>query len=59
MKIDEIKEIARNHNIKVGKAKKSDLVRAIQQAEGNQPCFDTLTSGECGQAACLWRGDCV
>ena len=59
MKIDEIKEIARQHNIKIGKAKKSDLVRSIQQAEGNQQCFDTNISGKCGQNACLWREDCV
>jgi hypothetical protein len=59
MRIDQIKEIARLHNLKVAKAKKSDLVRAIQQAEGNRPCFDSNSSGECGQAACLWREDCV
>jgi ABC-type transporter Mla MlaB component len=59
MKNDEIKEIAKRHNIKVGKAKKSDLVRAIQQAEGNLPCFDSNSSDQCGQDACLWRGDCA
>ena len=30
MKIDEIKGIAKQHRIKLGKAKKSELVRAIQ-----------------------------
>jgi hypothetical protein len=59
MKIDEIKEIAKKHGIKAGKAKKGDLVRAIQQAEGNNPCFDTDSSGQCGQPACMWRGDCT
>jgi len=59
MKFDEIKEIAKLHHIKVGKAKKSDLVRAIQQAEGNLPCFDSSSSEECGQHACFWREDCV
>lgn len=59
MNIDSIKEIAKKHNIKPGKAKKSDLVRMIQQAEGNSPCFDTGYSGECGQVACLWREDCT
>jgi hypothetical protein len=34
-------------------------VRSIQQAEGNQQCFDTKISGECGQHACLWREDCA
>ena len=58
MKITEIKDIAKRHNIKVSKAKKSDLVRAIQQSEGNNPCFDSNSSGQCGQDACLWRDDC-
>ena len=59
MKIDEIKKLAKKHNIAVGKARKSDLVRAIQQAEGNPPCFDTNYATDCGQNECLWREDCV
>ena len=58
MKLDEIKEIAKQHNIKVGKMKKADLVRAIQQSEGNKVCFETGTSDICGQPDCLWREDC-
>ncbi|MDU0458438.1 MAG: SAP domain-containing protein [Geobacteraceae bacterium] len=59
MRIDEIKEIARNRGVRTGKVKKSELVRAIQLAEGNRPCFDSDSSGECGQSDCLWRKDCV
>ena len=58
MKIDDVRKIATQHGIKAGKAKKSDLVRAIQQAEGHQPCFDSDSSAHCGQPACLWREDC-
>lgn len=58
MRIDEIKEIAKQHNIKVGKSKKADLVRAIQFAEGNTQCFDSSSSGECSQSDCIWREDC-
>jgi hypothetical protein len=58
MKLDDIKEIAKQHNIKVGKMKKADLVRAIQQAENNDVCFETGQANSCGQAACLWREDC-
>jgi hypothetical protein len=58
MKINEIKKIASQHNIDLGKAKKSDLVRAIQVAEGNLPCFESKKSAECGQDNCLWREDC-
>lgn len=58
MKLDEIREIAKQHNIKPGKMKKADLVRAIQQAEGNEACFDTGKAETCGQHTCLWREDC-
>jgi hypothetical protein len=59
MKLDEIKEIAKKHNIKTAKMKKADLVRAIQQAEGNEACFETGQADKCGQDACVWREDCA
>jgi hypothetical protein len=59
MKLEEIKEIAKKHNIRTGKVKKSDLVRTIQQAEGNEPCFDSGKAAQCGQDSCAWREDCV
>lgn len=59
MKLDEIKEIAKEHGIKVGKMKKSELIRCIQQAEGNEQCFETGKADVCGQAGCLWREDCA
>lgn len=58
MKLEEIKEIAKQHDIKAGKMKKADLVRAIQSAEGNEICFETGRSDSCGQMECLWRSDC-
>jgi hypothetical protein len=58
MKLEEIKELAKQHNIKTGKLKKAELVRAIQEAEKNDICFDTGTAGECGQETCTWRDDC-
>jgi hypothetical protein len=58
MKLDDIKEIAKQHNIKVGKMKKADLVMAIQQAENNDVCFEAGKVDSCGQDACLWREDC-
>jgi hypothetical protein len=59
MKLDDIKEMAKQHNIKVGKLKKAELVRAIQGAENNEACFETGTADNCGQHACLWRGVCA
>ncbi len=59
MKLEEIKGIAKQHDFKVGKMKKAELVRAIQSAEGNDPCFATTRASECGQPECLWRSDCT
>jgi hypothetical protein len=59
MKLEEIKEIAKQHNIKVGKMKKADLVKAVQLAEQNDACFDTGKVDNCGQETCIWREDCV
>jgi hypothetical protein len=58
MKLEEIKEIAKQHNIKVGKMKKAELVRVIQSIEGNDACFETGQASQCGQSECLWRDDC-
>lgn len=58
MRLEEIKEIARQHDIKIGKLKKAELVRSIQSAEGNAACFESGQASECGQAECLWRTDC-
>jgi len=58
MKRAEIKEIAQRCSIKVGKLNKSELVRAIQRAEGNEPCFESGKMGNCGQHNCSWRAIC-
>lgn len=58
MNLEEIKKIAKQHDIKVGKLKKAELVRAIQLAEDNNVCFETAQVSECGQSECLWRADC-
>lgn len=58
MKQQEIKEIARQRGLTVGKMNKSDSIRAIQKAEGNPLCYNTSKAAECGQLKCLWREDC-
>ena len=58
MKLEDVKEVAKKYDIKVGKLKKADLVRAIQAAEQNDACFETGKAAECGQGECLWREDC-
>ena len=59
MTLKEVKERARNYDIKAGKMKKDEIIRAIQRAEGNFDCFGTAASGICSQGDCLWREDCL
>ncbi len=59
MELNEVKRIASRHGIKTGKMKKPEIIRSIQRAEGNFDCFGSANSGECNQADCLWRKDCL
>lgn len=58
MKIAEVRELAVQRGLKADKMKKTEIIRAIQAAEGNTVCFDTGAAVECGQADCLWLTDC-
>lgn len=58
LKLEEIKAIAQQRGIKAGKMKKPELVRAIQSAEGNEPCFEAGKVEACGQIGCSWREIC-
>lgn len=59
MKLDDIRTIARNRDIKPGRLNKTELVRNIQRQEGNYDCFATAAINSCGQNGCLWREDCT
>jgi len=59
MNMQEIRQIARSRGLKAGKKTKINLVRSIQNAEGNFDCFATAVGGICDQEACLWRQDCL
>ncbi|HLA75461.1 MAG TPA: SAP domain-containing protein [Gammaproteobacteria bacterium] len=59
MRLESVHHIAINLGIRPGDpAKVVDLVRAIQQKEGNFACFATATEGRCDQYRCRWRNDC-
>lgn len=59
MKLQDIREIAKRKGVESGKLKKTQLIRAIQKAEGYSDCFATPHVKECRQSNCLWREDCV
>ena len=58
MNMKEIKEIAKKMDVKSGKMRKTDLIRTIQVAEGNMPCFQSAMD-YCDQGSCCWREDCL
>jgi len=58
VKILTIREIAKKMGLATGNLSKIQLVRTIQEAEGNSPCFATQAVRECNQINCLWREDC-
>ena len=58
MKTDDIRNLAKNLDIKPGKLNKTELVRSIQRKEGNFDCFASAANGDCDQFYCFWREDC-
>ena len=59
MKMQDVKEIAKKRGMKTASMKKADIIRAIQQDEGNSDCYNTGNAEHCGQAECLWKNDCI
>ncbi len=58
MKMPEIKIKAQGLGIIPGKMKKTELIRAIQTAEGNSPCFG-WSNGHCPYTNCCFMNDCL
>jgi len=53
-----LNDMARDLGIKnAAKAKKEELIHAIQTAEGNDACFGRIPG--CAIKPCLFRGDCI
>ena len=58
MKMPEIRKKAESIGVTPGKMNKTDLIRAIQQAENYTPCFAT-TDGHCDNTNCCFIKDCL
>lgn len=58
MKLEEIRSLAKSHNIHPGKLTKNTLIKSIQMEEGNFDCFGSACLGACDQLGCIWRADC-
>lgn len=58
MTMAELKNKARNLGVNPGGMKKTELIHAIQRAEGYTPCYGT-TDGTCSWTECCFRQDCL
>ena len=57
MKVADIRTKARDQGVKnYSRLNKTDLIHAIQVAEGNSPCY--LQIYDCRVEDCCWRPDC-
>jgi len=58
MSMPEIKIKAKALGITPGKMKKTELIHAIQRAEGNTQCFG-WSNGQCSNIDCCFMKDCL
>lgn len=57
MTLKEIRGVARSLGLQnYHKLRKADLIRAIQEKEGNSPCYQSISG--CQEQDCLWLPDC-
>jgi cystathionine beta-lyase family protein involved in aluminum resistance len=59
MRVQEIREIAKDIGIRPYRMKKTDIIQAIQREEKNIECFGTKRVDICQEEACSWRSDCL
>ena len=58
MKMPEIKQKAKSLGISPSKLKKTDLIQAIQKAEGFNVCYGN-SNGNCRNSDCCFMQDCL
>jgi hypothetical protein len=54
----DIEEMARQCGINTENMDKVEMVRAIQQTQGNEPCYGT-SDGQCDHSDCCFMADCL
>jgi hypothetical protein len=58
MKMTAVRTKAKKMGLKTGNYSKANLIRKIQEEEGNTPCFQ-IDGDSCQQYDCCWRPDCL
>ncbi|WP_020678246.1 Rho termination factor N-terminal domain-containing protein [Geopsychrobacter electrodiphilus] len=59
MKLNEIKQLAKDRGLVPGRLRKVELIHSLQKQEGNPQCYQSGFAADCGQSHCLWRSDCI
>lgn len=60
MNMQEVRERAAAVGLSgIGRLRKAELIRRIQEAEGNNPCFGAEWRQGCAEMHCCWRPDCM
>ena len=59
VKIQKIRSIAKEMRVNSARRNKGQIIRAIQETEGNFPCFGTARDGYCDREDCIWKEDCL
>lgn len=57
--LEDIRGIAEKIGVDTRNMNKTELIRAIQRAEGNNDCYASAQVQTCGQTNCLWHQDCA
>jgi hypothetical protein len=57
--LQDVRTIAEKRGVDAGNLNKTELIRAIQRAEGNKDCYMSAQVLYCEQTNCLWREDCT
>ena len=58
MKMNEVRAMAKEHDIKTFGKSKEALIKEIQRKEGNFDCFGSA-GGYCDQEDCVFRAACL
>ncbi|MBA3027516.1 MAG: SAP domain-containing protein [Desulfobacteraceae bacterium] len=58
MNINQVRQAAKQMNVKTVGMNKTDIIRAVQRAEHTYDCFATQRVDYCNENKCLWREDC-
>lgn len=59
MNLKDIRKLAKEKGLASTRLRKKELIRSIQNVEGNFDCYGTNYDGNCDQHNCSWRESCV